>query len=257
MLGGEISLAGLPGKDHVLDTGADFAPVRSLPHPHYFAGRRNDREGLVMEIVRQEGISVLSATLRALAVAACLVATTARAEMPAPESLVAWKLEPDAKPARYAVVQPSRTNLNIENVVLACESVGDRSVLQLQLYLTDDGPLLPVNAAPPQLKDEPRAEITIDGRIFPVSLLFSDDHAVLADGQVDNFASVSDALLDDMAAGRTMTLRFDLLAEPPGTPAAFDGEAVVDLRGGNGQAAVETVRRCAASARDQTVDLGH
>jgi len=209
-----------------------------------------------MEIVRQEGTSVLSAILRALAVAACLFATAARAETPAPQSLVAWKLEPDDKPARYAMVEPSRTNLNIASVVLACESVGDRSVLQLQLYLTDDGPLLPVNAARPQLKDEPRAEIAIDGRVFPVSLLFSDDHAVLADGQVENVASVSDALVDAMAAGRTMTLRLDLLAEPPGAPAAFDGEAVVDLGGGNGRAAVEAVRRCMAPARDRTVGLG-
>lgn len=209
-----------------------------------------------MKIVGQEGISVLSATLRALAVVACLGATAARAEMPAPQSLVAWKLEPDAKPSRYAVAEPSRTNLNIANVVLACESVGDRNVLQLQLYLTDDGPLLPVNAAPPQLKGEPRAEIAIDGRVFPVSLLFSDDHAVLADGQVENVASVSDGLVDAMAAGRTMTLRLDLLAEPPGAPAAFDGEAVVDLSGGNGRAAVEAVRGCAAPASDRTVGLG-
>ncbi|MBS0224675.1 MAG: hypothetical protein JSR91_28480 [Proteobacteria bacterium] len=209
-----------------------------------------------MKIVRREGINVLSATLRALAVISFLGATAARAEMPAPQSLVAWKLEPNAKPAHYAVVEPSRTDLNIANVVLACESAGDRGILQLQLYLRDDGPLLPVNAAPSQLKDEPRAEIAIDSRIFPASLLFSDDHAVLADGQVENIASVSDALIDAMAAGRTMTLRFDLLAEPSGAPAAFDGEAVVDLSGGNGRAAVEAVRHCAASASDRTVGLG-
>jgi hypothetical protein len=206
-----------------------------------------------MKIVRQEGMQVLSAILHALAAAACLFATAARAEASGAGGVV-WKVEPNAQPAHYAAAEPSRTNVNVASVVLACENAGDRSVLQIQLYLTDDGPLLPNGAAPSELKDEPRAEISIDGRIFPVNLLFSDDHAVLADGQVDGFAGVSEQLVEAMAKGRTMTLRLDLLAKPPGAPAEFDGEAVVDLEAGGGRAAVQAVRRCVSAGTDRTVD---
>ncbi|HEY6983217.1 hypothetical protein [Reyranella sp.] len=207
-----------------------------------------------MEIVRQGSRHVLPAIAHASAVAVCLFASVAAADVIRAEP-VAWKLEPDGKPASYAVVEPSRTNMNIADVVLACESAGERSVLQLQIYLTGDGPLLPRGIPASKLKDEPRAEISIDGKIFPVSLLFGDDHAVLADHQVDGFAGLSDELVDAMAKGRTMTLRLDLVAEPPGTAAAFDGEAVIDLQAGNGGAAVDAVRRCVAPARDRTVGL--
>jgi hypothetical protein len=45
-------------------------------------------------------------------------------------------------------------------------------------------------------------------------------------------------LIDAMAAGKTMVLRFDFLAERAGQPAAFDGEAVIELQAGRGGAAV-------------------
>lgn len=207
-----------------------------------------------MEFVGQGSRRVLADVVRALALAACLSAPMARAEMPDIQR-AAWKLESDAQPARYAVVEPSSTNLNVGVVVLACESARDRTVLQLQLYLTDDGPLLPKGADASRLKEDPRAEVEIDGKIFPVSLLFSDDHAVLADGEVEGLAAVSEPLVDAMAQGKTMTLRLDLLAEPQGAKPAFDGEAVIDLRAEGGSSAVETLRRCVSPMKDRTVDL--
>ncbi|HEU5096614.1 MAG TPA: hypothetical protein VFT77_15730 [Reyranella sp.] len=208
-----------------------------------------------MEIVRQGSRHVVPATLCALAAAACLSAA-AYAEAPAAK-IMAWKVEPNAQPSHYAAVAPSATNLNVASVVLACERAGDRNVLQLQLYLTDDGPLLPDGATPADLKARPGAEIAIDGRVFPASLLFGDQYAVLADRQVEGFAALSDSLVDEMANGRTMTVRLDLLADGHGAANAFDGEAVVNLEAGGGRAAIEAVRRCASPAADRTVGLVH
>jgi hypothetical protein len=177
-----------------------------------------------------------------------------RAEPPR-ERLVAWKLDPNSSPARYAVVEPTQTNLNVASLVLACENAHDREVLQLQLYLTSDGPLLPKGTDASQLKADPQAEVEIDGRIFPVSLLFGDDHAVLADGEVGGFAGVSALLVDAMAKGKTMTLRFDLLAEPPGTKSAFDGAVVVDLRADGGSEAIGEMQRCVSPMGNRRVGV--
>lgn len=75
-------------------------------------------------------------------------------------------------PPSYAVIEPESSDLNIDSVVLACEEAGDARVLQLQIYLSTEGPLMLKGATPQQLKDDPRAEIVIDGRVFPVALLF-------------------------------------------------------------------------------------
>lgn len=209
-----------------------------------------------MEIVRQGSRHALPATLCALATAACLAAAAAHAEAPTAK-VVAWQVEPNARPSHYAAVAPSATNLNVASVVLACEKAGDRHVLKLQLYLTDDGPLLPEGATPADLRAQPGAEIAIDGRIFPVNLLFGDQYAVLADRQVDGFAALSDGLVDEMATGRTMTLRLDLLTAHRSPANGFDGEAVVELEAGGGRAAIQAVRRCASPAAKQTVGLVH
>ena len=176
--------------------------------------------------------------VRLAAMLACLGAVPAFAD---------WKLERDVDPPGYAVVEPESSNLNIDSVVLACEEAGDSRVLQLQIYLSTEGPLSPNGAAPQPFKDDPRAEIAIDGRVFPVGLLFADNYAVLADETEHVFPRLSEGLLDAMATGRIMVLRFDLLAERAGQPAAFDGEAVVALRDGEGGAAVSAVRRCATT----------
>jgi hypothetical protein len=71
---------------------------------------------------------------------------------------------------------------------------------------------------------------------------------VLADETAEMFPALSEPLLDAMQKGKTMVLRFDLLAEPAGQPLAFDGEAVIALQAGAGGAAVSAVRSCASGA---------
>lgn len=176
---------------------------------------------------------------------ACLASTQALA--------AGWKVEQGVEEPSYAVAEPMRTNLNIDSLVLSCEKADGGKVLQLQIYLSDNGPLQPKGVTPDQLKDDPRVEISIDGRIHPVAILFAGDYAVLADGQQGMFPLLSDRLLDAMQAGKTMLLRFDLVAERPGEPAAFDGEAVIDLQAGAGGAAVAILRRCAGPTADRRV----
>jgi len=153
----------------------------------------------------------------------------------------AWKAEEGVEVPSYAVTEPASSNLNIDSVVLMCEAAGDARILQLKLYLTDDGPLRPDGAAIERLKDDPRAQISVDGHVFPVSILFADEYAVLADGEHDRTPALSDDLLDAMTSGKRMLVRFDLVTEPAGQAAAFDGEAVIEL----GTAAIAAVRRCA------------
>lgn len=157
-----------------------------------------------------------------------------------------WEPEQGVDPPSYAVIDQQSTDLNIDSVVLTCEEAGDRTVLQLQIYLSTEGPLAPKSGSPPHLKDDPRAEIAIDGRIFPVGILFADDYAVLADEAEQMFPQLSEGLLDAMEKGRIMVLRFDFVAELAGQPAAFDGEAVIALQAGRGGKAVSAVRRCAS-----------
>jgi len=52
-----------------------------------------------------------------------------------------WEIEQGVEPSSYAVINPVSTNLNIDSVVLACEEAEDRKVLQLQIYLSMEGPL--------------------------------------------------------------------------------------------------------------------
>jgi hypothetical protein len=155
-----------------------------------------------------------------------------------------WEIEQGVEPSSYAVINPVSTNLNIDSVVLACEEAEDRKVLQLQIYLSTEGPLAPKGVESQLRKDNPRAEIAIDGRVFPVGILFADDYALLADDTAEMFPLLSEPLLDAMQTGRIMVLRFDLLAERAGQSATFDGEAVIALQAGAGGAAVSAVRRC-------------
>ncbi len=147
----------------------------------------------------------------------------------ATDCVAAWKVEENVEPPSYAVTQPASSNLNIDSVVLTCEAAGGDGVLQLQIYLTDDGPLRPNGVTAERLKADPRVEIAVDGKVFPVSILFADEFAVLADGERDHVPLLSDRLLDAMTHGRQMVLRFDLVAERPGQAPTFDGEARVEL----------------------------
>jgi len=154
-----------------------------------------------------------------------------------------WQLEQGTSDPSYAVVEPSAGNLNLDSIVLACEEAPGRRVAQLQLYLSDDGPLRPRTLPATPLKDDPKAEIQIDGTTFPVALLFADDYVVMADSEEGAFPLLSDRLMAAMQTGETMVLRFDLLEGSSATQASFDGEAVVDLKGG--RQAIAAIRRCA------------
>ena len=54
-----------------------------------------------------------------------------------------------------------------------------------------------------------------------------------------------------------MVLRFDLLAERAGQPAAFDGEAVIALQAGRGGEAVSAVRRCTGATTVSVASARH
>ena len=167
-----------------------------------------------------------------------------------------WTAERDVEAPSYAYAEPRRSDLNIDTVVLACEPADDGRVLQLQLYLVNDGPLIPANTTANRLKTDPRAEISIDGKVFPVELLFAGDHVVLADETDRMYPRVSERLLDALEEGRLMSLRFDLLAESERQPAALDGEAVVELRDAGSGSAVAAVRRCGRNTDLQSAALG-
>ncbi|TAJ96900.1 MAG: hypothetical protein EPO41_05090 [Reyranella sp.] len=169
-----------------------------------------------------------------------------------------WTAEQGVDAPSYAVIEPRSRNLNLDVVVLACEQVDDGRVLQLQLYLTNDGPLMPDGVAAGRAKADPRAEIVIDDHVFPVGLLFAEDHVVLSDETREMFPGLSEHLLDAIEQGTTMRLNFDLVAEPVGRPEAFDGGAVVDLQAGPAGTrgkVVAAVRRCATGPAPQNVAL--
>ncbi len=161
-----------------------------------------------------------------------------------------WRLEEGVSAPSYAVVEPTSSNLNIDVVALVCEEAGTERGLQLQLYLSGPGPLLPNGASPQRLKDTARAEIVLDGQAFPTAILFADDRVILADSQRQRAPVLSERLVEAMQTSKTMLLRFDLVNGQPGTTAAFDSEAAVDLRAGAGSRAVAAVRRCAEPAGD-------
>lgn len=188
------------------------------------------------------------AVLSFMLAAAGLIATDLRADPAAGRH--GWTIERGTDRPSYAAVEPVATNLNIDMVVLACEETPNNRVLQLQVYLTDEGPLRPKSPTHQSFKISPRAAVSIDRQTFPVALLFADDYAVLADAQEGAFPLLSDALLEAMQRGSRMTLRFDLLEEGPSRAPAFDGEAIVDLEAPQGREAVATMRRCTGPATD-------
>lgn len=156
-----------------------------------------------------------------------------------------WTIEEGTDDPSYAAVSPVAANVNIATVVLACEEAWGTRVLQLQLYLTDDGPLQPTYLQLRPLRRAPRAGISIDRRFYPVALLSADDYVVLADTRQGPFPALSDRLVTALQNGKEMTLHFDLLEEWPGVSPSFDGEAVVDLQASGGRDAIAAMRRCA------------
>ncbi len=173
-----------------------------------------------------------------------LVMLTAAFAGPEGEAIKGWETEPGVNPPSYAVTVPIASNLNVDTVVLVCDESDHRRFLNLELYLSTPGPLLPSGADPNQLKEHPAVDIVVDGRVFPAALLFADDYVVVADSREGARPWLSNDLLDAMQHGRSVVLRFDLLREADERSAAFDAELVVDLKAG--ATAIAAVRRCAS-----------
>jgi hypothetical protein len=185
-------------------------------------------------------------TVMASGLAMSVLAATAALAGEGNAPIGGWRIEQGTAQPSYAVADATRTNLNVETVVLACEAGQDSRLLQLQLYMSDEGALQPTYRHDAGLKDDPRAVVVIDGHDFPVSLLFADDHVVLADAQDGPWPMLSTRLVEALQAGKTMTVKVDLLAEMAGAP-AMDGETVVDLRAAGGRDAIVTMLDCAGT----------
>jgi hypothetical protein len=157
-------------------------------------------------------------------------------------------LEPATSEPSYATVEPVSTNLNVDTVLLVCQKGKNGRFLQLQLYQTEEGFLAPAYAHSAPLKEEPRADITIDGQRFPATLLFAENFAVVGDARGRHSPKLSDRLLRAMETGKMMKVRADLLAKPK-SPPAFDGEVVVNLQSHGKAEAIRAMRHCAEDSR--------
>jgi len=162
-----------------------------------------------------------------------------------------WMLEPGTSNPSWAMIEPASTDLNVDTVRLACEEGPVGRFVQLQLYQTDEGFLAPSGAPSGPTKQDPRADITIDGQRFAVSLAFAENYAVLGDEGDRSWPKVSERLLRMLEAGKTMTLRTDILAEPAGPP-AFDSRLVVNLQSPGKVEAIRAMLRCIESAQAAT-----
>ncbi|MGE0576437.1 hypothetical protein [Reyranella sp.] len=184
------------------------------------------------------GLLAFPATLTALAVAALAGAPNARLAAPG-----GWEVEKGVERPSYAVAEPSRTDLNIDAVVLMCEQGPKGPIVQLRLYLSGNGPLAPTGVA--NLKDDPKVELAIDNASHPMELLFADEFAVVADASEDTVPLLSTRALDALQSGRRMELRFHYVQETEdGRTRPIDATAAVDLQAGSGGGAVAAVRRC-------------
>jgi hypothetical protein len=155
-----------------------------------------------------------------------------------------WRLtRQDEEPKVFAVTGPTSTNLNVASVALVCEELDGKKSLQLQIYPSNQEPILPRGASRKAMKEDPSVEIIVDGQTFPVIPGFAGDYAILMEREEDSLPILSERLLDAMQSGRTMIVRFDLLREGVGRKREFDGELVVDLEAGDGSAAIAAVRQ--------------
>ena len=182
--------------------------------------------------------------MRAVLMLSCLAAACAYAQCANAESS-RWEIEQGVEVPSYAVAEPTATDLNIDTVVIGCEQAGKGKALQLQLYLSDDGRLRPIGASPAALTEDPQASIAIDGNLYPVTLMFADDHVLLADDLAGALPRLSDHLIDAMQTGRTMTLHFELLVSAPGRPAGFDSKATLGLVAAGAKEAIAAMKQCA------------
>ena len=154
--------------------------------------------------------------MRTVLMRACFAAACAYAQQANADS-ARWEIEQGVEMPSYAVAEPTANDLNIDTVVLGCEQSGKGRVLQLQLYLSDGGRLRPIGVSPAELADDPRASISIDGNQYPVTLMFADDHVLLADGLRGAFPRLSDHLIEAMQTPAQRAL-LDKLMDPLKVP---------------------------------------
>lgn len=176
-----------------------------------------------------------------LLILALFLATASQTNGASPPSK-GWELEREVEEPSYASIEPTKSNLNIDMLALTCVVTRTSSLLQLELYLSTEGPLVPGGVEPGQLRPDPQVMIAIDGQTFSATVFFADDHVLVANEVTDRVPSVSEALVDAIQNGREMAIRFDLVSKPF-RRSAFDGEAVFDLRANKGGGAVASVRR--------------
>lgn len=202
--------------------------------------------------MRRNRRAILEALPLAAAVAASLALSANAQGMPPLGP--GWHLERGVDQPSYAMAAVASPDLDIDLAVVSCEQGPDRRGLQLSLFQSRPGPLAPYGAG--DLKDDPAIDLVIDGVSHPAHLLFADDFVVVADSADGAIPLLSDALVAALEDGHRLELRFDLVREPPGQPAAFDASAAVDLHAGTALAAV---RRCAESADRpvETAEGGH
>lgn len=155
-----------------------------------------------------------------------------------------WQIEQGVDAPSYAAIEPMATDVNIDTVVLGCEQTARGAVLQLQLYLSDAGRLAPIGVPASDLADEPRAGISIDGHNYSMTVMFAEDHVVLADELDGGLPRLSARLIDAMRAGETMVLRFKLLASRRDSYAGFDSGATVDLEEAGARQTLDALRHC-------------
>jgi len=142
----------------------------------------------------------LAARIVALA-GICLLLTSAAAAA-VDGHITGWITEPGVDPPSYAVTEPIDSNVNVDTVLLLCTERGRDRFLELDLYPSTEGPLLPDGADPQALKDAPAVQISIDGALFPAQLLFADDYVLVANSPPHTPPSLSAPLLDAMERGR-------------------------------------------------------
>jgi hypothetical protein len=155
-----------------------------------------------------------------------------------------WQLEAGVRHPSYAFTTPSTTDIDIDTLVLTCNEVGNSMILQLEIYPVAGLPLIPRGAAASDLRETPHLQLSVDGRVFPVSMLFADDHLLVADAAIGRIPVISRPLVDAMAGGHVLKLRFQLLATHAASVASYDAEATVDLQAGKGGGALGIVRDC-------------
>ena len=146
--------------------------VHVLPQGQAFAVAR-DGAGLTDLVARLQALGpdlvAIEATGGFEQVAAAALAGAPNARLAATGG---WEVEKGVERPSYAVAEPSRTDLNIDAVVLMCEQGPKGPIVQLRLYLSGNGPLAPTGVA--NLKDDPKVELAIDNASHPMELLFAD-----------------------------------------------------------------------------------